>query len=98
MLLTVGETIAAAAPGVHTLWMGQALAGLGAAALFPISLAMIASGTHTARDRARAIALWAGFLSAGGFIAPSSAASPGTTARGGGGSSSSPFWAVSRSC
>jgi MFS family permease len=69
-LLTAGEIIAAAASGVHVLWIGQALAGLGAAALFPTSLAMIASGTHTARDRARAIALWAGFLSAGGFIAP----------------------------
>jgi MFS family permease len=69
-LLTVGEVVAAAAGGVHVLWVGQALAGLGAAALFPSSLAMIAAGTHTARDRARAIAVWAGFLSAGGFIAP----------------------------
>jgi MFS family permease len=70
VLLTIGEIIAAAAGGVHVLWIGQALAGLGAAALFPSSLAMIAAGTHTARDRARAIAIWAGFLSAGGFLAP----------------------------
>jgi MFS family permease len=69
-LLTIGEIVAAAAPGVHVLWVGQALAGLGAAALFPSSLALIAAGTHTARERARAIAIWAGFLSAGGFIAP----------------------------
>jgi hypothetical protein len=31
---------------------------------------MVAAATHTAHDRARAIAIWAGFLSAGGFIAP----------------------------
>jgi MFS family permease len=70
VLLIAGEIIAAAANGVHVLWVGQAVAGLGAAALFPTSLAMIASGTHTARQRSRAIALWAGCLSAGGFIAP----------------------------
>jgi MFS family permease len=31
---------------------------------------MIAAGTHTARDRARSIAIWAAALSTGGFIAP----------------------------
>jgi MFS family permease len=69
-LLLVGEAVAASAPNVQTLWVGQALAGLGAGALFPTSLAMVAAGTHTPRDRSRAIAVWAGFLSAGGFIAP----------------------------
>jgi MFS family permease len=70
LLLAVGEFLASAAPGVYLLWVGQAVSGLGAAALFPTSLAMLAAGTHTARDRARGIALWAGFLSAGGFLAP----------------------------
>lgn len=70
VLLTAGEFTAASSSGVHTLWVGQALAGLGAAALFPTSLAMLAAGTHTARERSRSIALWAGFLSAGGFLAP----------------------------
>ncbi len=69
-LLAVGEFTASSASQVHLLWVGQALAGLGAAMLFPTSLAMLAAGTHTARERARGIALWAGFLSAGGFIAP----------------------------
>lgn len=69
-LLTVGEFVASSASQVHLLWVGQALAGLGAAMLFPTSLAMLAAGTHTPRERARGIALWAGFLSAGGFIAP----------------------------
>ncbi|MGW6137920.1 MFS transporter [Streptomyces sp. NPDC055144] len=70
VLLGVGETVAAASAGVHQLWAGQALAGLGAAALFPTSLAMIAAGSTTAASRTRAIALWASSLSAGGFLAP----------------------------
>jgi MFS family permease len=69
-LLTVGEFIASSASGVHVLWTGQAVAGLGAAALFPTSLAMLAAGTHGTKERARSIALWAGFLSAGGLLAP----------------------------
>ncbi|MFD4566159.1 MFS transporter [Streptomyces sp. NPDC058467] len=70
VLLGAGEVVAAASSGVHQLWVGQALAGLGAAALFPTSLAMIAAGTHTHAQRARAIAVWASSLSAGGFLAP----------------------------
>ncbi|MBX7547872.1 MFS transporter [Streptomyces sp. tea 10] len=69
-LVCAGEVVAASAAGVHQLWVGQALAGLGAAALFPTSLAMIAAGTHTGAERARSIALWASSLSAGGFLAP----------------------------
>jgi MFS family permease len=69
-LLCAGEVVAASAAGIHQLWVGQALAGLGAAALFPTSLAMIAAGTHTGPQRARAIAVWASSLSAGGFLAP----------------------------
>ncbi|MEY9835123.1 MFS transporter [Streptacidiphilus sp. EB103A] len=69
-LIVAGEAAAAAAHGVHLLWVGQALAGLGAAALFPTSLAMIAAGTRTHRDRARSISVWAASLSTGGFIAP----------------------------
>jgi MFS family permease len=70
VLLTVGEALAAAAPNVQWLWVSQAISGLGAGALFPTSLAMVAAATHTPHARARAIAIWAGFLSAGGFIAP----------------------------
>ncbi|MEU6417993.1 MFS transporter [Streptomyces spiralis] len=69
-LLCAGEIVAASASGIHQLWAGQALAGLGAAALFPTSLAMIAAGTHAGPQRARAIAVWASSLSAGGFLAP----------------------------
>ena len=57
VVLAVGEAIAVATPGagsststrVLVLWIGQIIAGVGAAALFPTSLAMIAAGTHTAR-------------------------------------------------
>jgi MFS family permease len=69
-LIVLGEAVAAASSGVHQLWIGQVIAGLGAAALFPTSLAVIAAGTHTARDRARTITIWAAALSSGGFIAP----------------------------
>ena len=70
LLMAVGETVAAASSGVYQLWVGQALAGLGAAALFPTSLAMLAAGTRTHQERAKVIAIWAACLSTGGFLAP----------------------------
>ena len=77
-LLAVGEFVSVLTPGAGTstgarvgiLWAGQALAGIGAAVLFPTSLAMVAAGTHTAASRARGIAIWAAALSTGGFISP----------------------------
>jgi MFS family permease len=69
-LMVVGEVVSASAHGVHLLWTGQALSGLGAAALFPTSLAMLAVGTRTHGERAKVIALWAALLSTGGFLAP----------------------------
>jgi acyl-CoA synthetase (AMP-forming)/AMP-acid ligase II len=78
VVLALGETVAVLTPGtasstgtrVLVLWIGQIIAGIGAAALFPTSLAMVAAGTHTARDRARSITIWAAGLSAGGVISP----------------------------
>ncbi len=69
-LLAVGELVSATASGVHQLWTGQALAGLGAASLFPTSLAVLAAATTSATQRARVIAMWAALLSTGGFLAP----------------------------
>ncbi|MFK0160560.1 MFS transporter [Streptomyces sp. NPDC090499] len=69
-LLAVGELVSASASGVHQLWAGQALAGLGAACLFPTSLAILAAGTTSPAQRARVIAMWAALLSTGGFLAP----------------------------
>ncbi|MFD0396022.1 MFS transporter [Streptomyces nogalater] len=70
VLVAVGEAVSAVSDGVHLLWAGQVVSGLGAAALFPTSLAMIAAGTHSHRDRARGITVWAAALSTGGFVAP----------------------------
>jgi len=77
-LMVVGEFVSILTPGVGTstgsrvivLWIGQILAGIGAAVLFPTTLAMVAAGTHTVQSRARGIAIWAGALSSGGFISP----------------------------
>jgi MFS family permease len=78
LLLAIGEAVAIFTPGsgsstdarVAVLWTGQIIAGLGAAALFPTTLAMVAAGTHTARERARGISIWAAALSTGGFVSP----------------------------
>jgi MFS family permease len=76
-LMTIGELIAAiATPSAHThnavvvIWIGMALAGVGGAALFPTSLAMIAAKTTTAKARGRLIPIYAAALSSGGFLAP----------------------------
>lgn len=78
LLMAVGELLSVLTPGasgsntaaIATLWTGQALTGIGAAVLFPTTLAMVAAGTHTVRDRARGIAIWAAALSSGGFVSP----------------------------
>lgn len=78
LVLAVGESIAVLTPGTSlptstrllVLWTGLAIAGTGAAVIFPTSLAMIAAGTHTARDRARSVSIWAAALSAGNCLSP----------------------------
>ncbi|HET9895955.1 MAG TPA: MFS transporter [Streptosporangiaceae bacterium] len=78
LVLAAGEVIGVLTPGpslpphvrLLVLWTGLALAGTGAAALFPTSLAMVAAGTHTARDRARAVSIWAAALSMGNCLSP----------------------------
>jgi MFS family permease len=77
-LMVVGELLSVLTPGasastttrVVILWVGQIVAGTGAAVLFPTTLAMVAAGTHNVRARARGIAIWAAALSSGGFISP----------------------------
>lgn len=77
-LMVVGELLSVLTPGassstgtrVAVLWVGQIVAGIGAAVLFPTTLAMVAAGTHTVQARARGIAIWAAALSSGGFISP----------------------------
>ncbi|MCU4186740.1 MFS transporter [Acidiferrimicrobium sp. IK] len=78
VLMAAGELVSVLAPAagasnhasIGVLWSGQALTGIGAAVLFPTTLAMVAAGTHTARSRARGIAVWAAALSSGGFVSP----------------------------
>jgi len=75
-LMTVGALLAFFTPGpgashgtrVAILLTGQALAGVGAAAIFPTSVAMLAAGTHTVRARSHAISVWAAALTGAGFV------------------------------
>ncbi|WP_448006736.1 MFS transporter [Agromyces bauzanensis] len=66
----VGTLIAAVATTTGIMILGQAIGGIGAGILFPISLSMIAAITPDLRARARVIATWAGFLSLGAVISP----------------------------
>ncbi|GAA5036780.1 MFS transporter [Microbacterium fluvii] len=70
LLAAAGAVTASLAPTVQWMWAAQALNGLGAGILFPISLAMIAAITPDHHARAKAIAAWAGFLSLGAAISP----------------------------
>ncbi len=78
LMLAVGEFIAVLTPGASlptgtrllVLYSGLAIAGIGAAALFPTTLAMLAAGTHNPHDRARAVAIWAAALSVGNCTSP----------------------------
>lgn len=70
VLTLTGSVISAVAGTIAILWLGQVVAGLGAAILYPISLAMLAAATPSPEARARVIAVWAGFLSIGAAISP----------------------------
>src|ERR1700744_4031490 len=77
-LMALGALLAFFTPGPGTahgtrvaiLLTGQVLAGVGAAAVFPTSVAMLAAGTHTVRARSHAISVWAAALTGAGFISP----------------------------
>ncbi|MFI9605139.1 MFS transporter [Streptomyces sp. NPDC052043] len=69
-LVAAGSAVAAVAPTVQVLWIGAALNGLGAGAMFPGSLTAISAVTRTMRQRAHAVAVWSGFLSAGAAVSP----------------------------
>ncbi|HEY7010346.1 MAG TPA: MFS transporter [Jatrophihabitantaceae bacterium] len=71
-LVVVGGLLGFFTPsgGTGVLLTGQAIAGIGAAAIFPTSIAMLAAGTHTVAERAHAISIWAAALTAGGFMSP----------------------------
>ena len=70
LLTVIGALTSSVAGTVQVMWVGQVVSGLGAAVLYPISLALIAALAPDQDARARAIALWAGFLSVGAAISP----------------------------
>ncbi|MBF4160758.1 MFS transporter [Nocardioides sp. CBS4Y-1] len=77
-LMVIGTLIAFFTPGAGTstgarvavLWTGQGIAGIGAAAILPTSVAMLAAGTHDVATRAKAISIWAAALTGAGFVSP----------------------------
>jgi MFS family permease len=78
VLVAIGCATCVLTPGSgadHTtrlivMWTGQIITGIGAAAVIPTTLAMIAAGTHTPRERARSISVWAAALSLGSVLSP----------------------------
>lgn len=69
-LMALGYLVSALSGVVALLWVGQALCGIGAAALFASSLTIITAATPGAAQRARGLAAWTTALSAGALVAP----------------------------
>jgi MFS family permease len=70
LVSVAGSVLAALASTTEMMIAAQAVGGIGAGILFPISLSMIAAITPDHRARAKVIATWAGFLSLGAVISP----------------------------
>ncbi|MFD1212411.1 MFS transporter [Arthrobacter sp. GCM10027362] len=70
VLVVLGSLVCTFSPSVQAMWVGSALNGLGAGAIFPASLALVASVARNMQERVRGIAIWAGFLSAGSAVSP----------------------------
>jgi len=71
-LMAVGGLLGFFTPsgGTGVLITGQVVSGIGAAAIFPTSIAMLAAGTQSVRRRAHSISIWAAALTGAGFISP----------------------------
>ncbi|MFC9502788.1 DHA2 family efflux MFS transporter permease subunit [Streptomyces sp. NPDC057002] len=69
-LAGAGAAIALSADSVEVLWVGQACAGLGAAALLPSTLALISHAVPDPRKRATFVGLWAASLMAALAVGP----------------------------
>jgi len=70
LLMALGYLVAATTSTVPLLITGHAIAGVGAAALFQSSLAVITAATPDPRYRARGLAAWATAISIGALLAP----------------------------
>ena len=66
----IGAAIALCAQSVQVLWIGQAVSGLGAAALLPTTLALISHAVPDHRERGKFIGLWATSLMAALALGP----------------------------
>jgi EmrB/QacA subfamily drug resistance transporter len=65
VVFTVASVLCSLAPSVGWLVAGRALQGIGAAALSPASLALLAAAYPVPQERIKAIGLWAGFSGIG---------------------------------
>ncbi|MFB6551660.1 MFS transporter [Streptomyces sp. NPDC056405] len=66
----LGALVAMCAQSIEIVWVGQALAGLGSAALLPTTLALISHAVPAPRERGKAIGLWATSLTAALAVGP----------------------------
>ncbi|WP_234048669.1 MFS transporter [Streptomyces liliifuscus] len=69
-LAGAGAVIALSARSIEVLWVGQACAGLGAAALLPSTLALISHAVPDPRKRGTFVGLWAASLMAALAVGP----------------------------
>ncbi|TRO58306.1 MFS transporter [Streptomyces sp. IB201691-2A2] len=69
-LAGAGAAIALSAQSIEVLWVGQACAGLGAAALLPSTLALISHAVPDPRKRGTFVGLWAASLMAALAVGP----------------------------
>ncbi|MEV0219815.1 MFS transporter [Streptomyces sp. NPDC050704] len=70
VLAGAGAVIALSAQSIEVLWVGQACAGLGAAALLPSTLALISHAVPDPRKRGKFVGLWAASLMAALAVGP----------------------------
>jgi MFS family permease len=70
LTIALGGLIALVAHSIQVLWIGQAVEGIGVAAVLASSLALVTAATSTAGERAKTIATWSGFLALGNVGGP----------------------------
>ncbi|MGW4231688.1 DHA2 family efflux MFS transporter permease subunit [Streptomyces sp. NPDC004980] len=69
-LCAAGAVVSLCAHSVEVLWVGQALAGAGAAALLPVTLALISHAVPDPHERGKYIGLWTTAMMAAMAVGP----------------------------